>query len=58
MKYLVFGSVTSAVMIFGLTFWFGMTGSSLLEKPGSTGRRSLRLPGSSPCSSASVTRPP
>jgi proton-translocating NADH-quinone oxidoreductase chain N len=32
MKYLVFGSVTSAVMIFGLTFWFGMTGSSLLSE--------------------------
>jgi NADH-quinone oxidoreductase subunit N len=30
MKYLVFGSVTSAVMIFGLTFWFGATGSTLL----------------------------
>lgn len=32
MKYLVFGSVTSAVMIFGLTFWFGVTGSTLLAK--------------------------
>ncbi len=30
MKYFVFGSVTSAVMIFGLTFWFGGTGSTLL----------------------------
>ena len=30
MKYLVFGSVTTAVMIFGLTFWFGATGSTLL----------------------------
>lgn len=30
MKYFVFGSVTGAVMIFGLTFWFGSTGSTLL----------------------------
>lgn len=30
MKYFVFGSVTSAVMVFGLTFWFGATGSTLL----------------------------
>lgn len=32
MKYLVFGSVTSSVMIFGLTFWFGATGSTLLAE--------------------------
>jgi proton-translocating NADH-quinone oxidoreductase chain N len=32
MKYLVFGSVTSAVMIFGLTFWFGATVSTLLSE--------------------------
>ncbi|MDQ3539110.1 MAG: NADH-quinone oxidoreductase subunit N, partial [Chloroflexota bacterium] len=30
MKYFVFGSVTGAVMIFGLTFWFGATSSTLL----------------------------
>lgn len=30
MKYFVFGSVTGAVMIFGLTFWFGASGSTLL----------------------------
>ena len=30
MKYLVFGSVANAVMIFGLTFLFGATGSTLL----------------------------
>lgn len=30
MKYFVFGSVTSAVMIFGLTFWLGGAGSTLL----------------------------
>ncbi len=32
MKYLVFGSVTTAVMIFGLTFFFGATGSTLLAE--------------------------
>ncbi len=31
MKYFVYGSVTEAVMIFGLTFWFGATGSTLLS---------------------------
>ncbi len=30
-KYVVFGSVASAVMIFGLTYWFGATGSTLLS---------------------------
>lgn len=30
MKYFVFGSVTGAIMIYGLTFWFGATGSTLL----------------------------
>ena len=30
MKYFVFGSVTGAVMAFGLTFWFGAAGSTLL----------------------------
>ncbi len=30
LKYFVFGSVTSAVMTFGLTYWFGATGSTLL----------------------------
>lgn len=34
MKYFVFGSVTGAVMIFGLTFWFGATGSTLLSDLG------------------------
>ena len=28
LKYFVYGSVTEAVMIFGLTFWFGATGST------------------------------
>ncbi len=30
MKYFVFGSVTGAIMVFCLTFWFGATGSTLL----------------------------
>ena len=34
MKYFVFGSVTSALMIFGLTYWFGATGSTLLSEAG------------------------
>ena len=34
MKYLVFGSVTGAVMIFGLTYWYGATGSTLLSELG------------------------
>jgi NADH-quinone oxidoreductase subunit N len=34
MKYFVFGSVSEAAMIFGLTFWFGATGSTLLGDMG------------------------
>jgi NADH-quinone oxidoreductase subunit N len=34
MKYFVFGSVTSAAMAFGLTYWFGATGSTLLADLG------------------------
>lgn len=34
MKYLVFGAVTGAVMIYGLTFWFGGAGSTLLAHLG------------------------
>lgn len=30
LKFFVFGSVSGGVMIFGLTYWFGMTGSTLL----------------------------
>ena len=30
LKYFVFGTVTGGVMIFGLTYWFGATGSTLL----------------------------
>lgn len=31
-KFFVFGSVTSAVMIFGLTYWYGAAGSTLLSE--------------------------
>ncbi len=31
MKFFVYGSVTGAVMIYGLSFWFGGTGSTLLS---------------------------
>ncbi|WP_300524455.1 NADH-quinone oxidoreductase subunit N [Alcanivorax sp.] len=31
MKYFVFGSVTGAVMVFGLSYWFGAAGSTLLS---------------------------
>lgn len=34
MKFFVFGSVTLAVMVFGLTYWFGATGSTLLSDLG------------------------
>jgi len=41
MKYFVFGAVSGAVMIFGLTFWFGATGSTLLAELGRLEGRSL-----------------
>src|SRR5262249_30833988 len=31
LKYFVFGSVAEATMLFGLTYWFGATGSTLLD---------------------------
>jgi len=34
LKYLVFGSVASAAMIYGLTFWYGATGSTILADLG------------------------
>ena len=34
MKFFVFASVTGGVMIFGLTYWFGATGSTLLSTLG------------------------
>ena len=36
-KYFVFGSVTGAIMIFGLTYWFGVLGSTLLSESGKLG---------------------
>lgn len=40
-KYFVFGSVTGAVMIFGLTFWFGASGTTLLSESASLSVRPL-----------------
>jgi proton-translocating NADH-quinone oxidoreductase chain N len=37
MKFFVFGSVTGAVMVFGLTYWFGAAGSTLLSELGRLG---------------------
>lgn len=37
LKYFVFGSVTGAIMIFGLTYWFGVAGSTLLSELGKLG---------------------
>ena len=37
LKYFVFGSVTGAVMLFGLTYWFGVVGSTLLSELGDLG---------------------
>ena len=34
MKYFIYGSVTGAIMIFGLTFWVGISGSTLLSDLG------------------------
>lgn len=34
MKYLVFGAVTGSVMVYGLTFWFGGSGSTLFSELG------------------------
>ncbi len=37
MKYFIYGSITGAVMLFGLTYWVGMTGTTLitgLQTPG------------------------
>ncbi|MGR3197367.1 MAG: NADH-quinone oxidoreductase subunit N [Paracoccus sp. (in: a-proteobacteria)] len=41
MKYLVFGSVTGSVMIYGLSFWFGGTGSTLFSELGLLEGRTL-----------------
>lgn len=36
-KYLVFGSVTGAIMIYGLSFWYGGAGGTLFRQIGSAG---------------------
>lgn len=41
LKYFVFGSVSEAVMVFGLTYWFGATGSTLLSDLGRLDRGGL-----------------
>ena len=41
MKYFVFGAVSGAVMIFGLTYWFGATGSTLLVDLSQLGQKQL-----------------
>ncbi len=41
MKYFVFGSVTGAVMLFGLTYWFGIAGSTFLSEMGALGSAPL-----------------
>jgi len=41
MKYLVFGAVTGSVMIYGLSFWFGGTGSTLYSALGGLEGRPL-----------------
>jgi NADH-quinone oxidoreductase subunit N len=42
LKYFVFGSVSEAVMVFGLTYWFGETGSTMLAEL--DGLRGVPLP--------------
>ncbi len=41
MKYLVFGAVTGSVMIYGLTFWFGGSGSTLFSELGQLSGQTL-----------------
>jgi len=41
MKFLVFGAVTGSVMIYGLTFWFGGTGSTLFSSLSTLGSAPL-----------------
>ncbi|MFV2035105.1 MAG: NADH-quinone oxidoreductase subunit N [Halocynthiibacter sp.] len=41
MKFLVFGAVTGAVMIYGLSFWFGGAGSTLFSEVGGIGDETL-----------------
>ncbi len=41
MKYFIYGSVTSALMVFGLTYWVGTTGSTLLSALNNPGLQPL-----------------
>jgi len=41
MKFLVFGAVTGSVLIYGLTFWFGGTGSTLFSSLSALGSAPL-----------------
>lgn len=41
MKYFIYGSVTGALMIFGLTYWAGITGSTLLSALNNPGLQPL-----------------
>ncbi len=43
MKFLIFGAVAGAVMVYGLTFWFGGTGSTLFADLGRLTGRPLVL---------------
>lgn len=43
MKYFIYGSVTGAIMVFGLTYWVGMTGSTLLVSLGNLSMSPLIL---------------
>jgi NADH-quinone oxidoreductase subunit N len=41
MKYLVYGAVTGSVMIYGITFWFGGSGSTLFSELGALNGNTL-----------------
>jgi NADH-quinone oxidoreductase subunit N len=41
MKYLVYGAVTGSVMIYGITFWFGGSGSTLFSELGALNGKTL-----------------
>lgn len=37
MKYFIYGSITGAIMVFGLTYWVGITGTTLISGLSQTG---------------------
>lgn len=43
MKYFIYGSVTGAVMLFGLTYWVGVTGSTLISSLGQAASQPVAL---------------